>query len=324
MLVTGATGYIGSRVVYALQKIYGDALHIRALVRSASDLSVLSGMPVEIVQGDILNPVSLQEPFFSVEAVFHCAGLVAYTKKHRQDLHETNVTGTANVVDACLQNGVGRLVLTSSVAALGVNEGTEPADEETTFRGWQHGIAYMESKRLAEMEGLRGIAEGLDVVMVNPGVVIGKGERVPAVTNSATRALENIYRGKMPVYPSGGVSLVDVGDVARAHIEVWKKGNKGERYIVVSENRTYGELFAMIRELPGSSMRYAVSAQNVLYGMAGLGGDLFAVLTGRRPYLTLEGMALARKKLFYSNSKSVDRLGMSYRSVKESIESIVS
>lgn len=323
MLVTGATGYIGSQVVHALQKTYSDSLHIRALVRPGSDLSVLRGLPVEIVQGDIMNPASLQEPFLSVEAVFHCAGLVAYTKNYRHNLYETNVTGTANVVNVSIQNRVERLVLTSSVAAIGVEEGGEPADEETAFSGWQHRIAYMESKRLAEMEGLRGIAEGLDVVMVNPGVVIGKDERAFAVTNSATEAVASIYRGGIPVYPSGGMSLVDIRDVARAHIEAWKKGKKGERYIIVSENRSYGELFAIIREFPGNNIKFAVSADTVLYGIVGAGGELFALLTGGRPYISLESMQLARRKLYYSNSKSVEKLGMSYRPVREILQSIV-
>lgn len=323
VLVTGATGYIGSQVVYALQKLCGDTLHIRALVRPSSDLSVLSGLPVEIVKGDILNPASLHEPFLSADAVFHCAGLVAYAKNHRRELHQTNVAGTANVVNACLQKGVNRLVLTSSVAALGVKDGGEPADEETTFNDWQRRIAYMESKRLAEMEGERGIAEGLDVVMVNPGVVVGRSEGFPAFTNSATKAMERIYQGRIPLYPSGGISLVDIWDVARAHLEVWSKGKRGERYIIVSENRSFGELFAMIRELPGSRMRFAVSAVESFYGIVGMGGELYALLTGSRPYISLESMQLARRKLYYSNRKSISKLGMSYRPVRDIVQSVV-
>lgn len=323
MLVTGATGYIGSQVVYTLRKMFGDALHIRALVRSSSDVSVLSGFPVEIVQGDIMNPASLQDACLSAETVFHCAGLVAYTKNYGQDLYETNVTGTANVVNACLHRGVERLVMTSSVAAIGVKEEGEPADEDTVFRDWQHRIAYMESKRLAEIEGGRGIAEGLDVVMVNPGVVIGRGEGNPLVTNSATETVTNIYRGKIPLHPAGGLSLVDIRDVARAHIEAWKEGMTGERYIIVSENWSYRELFAMILEMPGNKARFVISAGEPLYGIAGLGGELFSLLTGRRSYISLESMRLAKHSLYYSNRKSVDKLGMTYRPVREIVQSIV-
>ncbi len=271
VLVTGATGYIGSQVVYALRKMVGDGLHVKALVRENPEVAVLSDPEVEIVRGDILNPISLLEPFESVDAVFHCAGLVAYTKQSRNRLYETNVTGTSNVVDVCLQKGVGRLVLTSSVAAQGVKEGIEQADEETAFSEWQHRIAYMDSKRLAEIECERGIAEGLDVVMVNPGVVLGRGEGHPVVLNSSTKAVQSIYQGKIFLYPSGGLSLVDIRDVARAHIEVWKKGETGERYIIVSENCSYKELFSMIREIPGSSPRAAFSAGNALYHLLRLG-----------------------------------------------------
>lgn len=323
MLVTGATGYIGSQVVHALRKMFGDSLHIKALVRESSDIAVLAHHGVEIVRGDIMNPLSLLEPFYSADAVFHCAGLVAYTRNYRRMLHDTNVTGTANVVNACLQQEVTRLVLTSSVAAIGVEEEDEPANEETVFRDWQYRIAYMESKRLAEMEGQRGIAEGLDVVMVNPGVVIGRGEGRSAVTNSATNAVKSIYQGKIFLYPDGGLSLVDIRDVARAHIDVWRNGQAGERYIIVSGNWSYKDLFSMIREMPGSSERVAVSAGKPLYGIAGAGGELFALLTGRRPYISLESMQLAKRNLYYSNRKSVDRLGMTYRPVREIVQSIV-
>jgi len=323
VLVTGATGYIGSQVVYALQEMFGDGLHVKALVRESSEVAVLSDPEVEIVRGDILNPISLLEPFESVDAVFHCAGLVAYTKQCRNMLYETNVTGTSNVVDVCLQKGVGRLVITGSVAAQGVKEGIEPADEETDFSEWQHRIAYMESKRLAEIEGERGIAEGLDVVMVNPGVVLGRGEGHPVVLNSSTKAVTSIYQGKIFLYPSGGLSLVDIRDVARAHIEVWKKGETGERYIIVSENCSYKDLFSMIREIPGSSPRAAFPVGSALYGIAGTGGELFSLLSGRRPYITLESMRLARRYLYYSNRKSIERLAMTYRPVKEILQSIV-
>ena len=306
-----------------LQKKYGGEAHIRALVRESSDVSILSGLPVEIMQGDITDPVSLQEPFDSVDVVFHCAGLVAYTKNCRQRLYQTNVRGTAHVVNTCLRSGVGRLVLTSSVAAIGLTDNGAYAHEETVFSDWQHRIAYMETKRLAEMEGRRGIAEGLDVVSVNPGVVIGKGEGPGQHTNSATEAVIAIHRGKIPLFPSGGLSLVDIRDVAQAHLEVWQKGVTGERYIVVSENWSYRKLFEMIRELPGKRPGVTVSAGKILYGIAGLGGELYALFTGRKPYISVESMQLAKRNLFYSNRKSVEKLDMAYRPVRETVHAIV-
>ena len=322
MLVTGATGYIGSQIVRALRKRCGDAVGIRALVRETSDRSVLEGVSVQFVRGDLMNPVSLKDACASVDTVFHCGGLVAYTWNHRHRLYDVNVTGTGNIVNACLDAGVRRMVHTSSVAAVGVKGDGETADENAVFSDWQHGISYMESKRLAEMETRRGIAEGLDVVMVNPGVVIGKGGEAFPVSNSATETICGIYRGRIPFHPSGGLGFVDIRDVARAHLAAWEKGECGERYIIVSGNVSYRELFDMIRGLPGSAPRRAFQAGRSLGILAGAGGELFSLMTGRRSHISFEGMRLARKKLYYSNAKSIERLGMAYRPVRESIASI--
>ncbi len=322
MLVTGATGYIGSQVVRALHRALGDAVRIRALVRDSSNTALLEGLPVEFIRGDVMNPVSLRDACVSVDTVFHCAGLVAYTWNFRHRLYDINVTGTANIVNACLESGVRRMVHTSSVAAVGVRENGRPADEGTAFMDWQRRISYMESKHLAEMEARRGIAEGLDVVMVNPGVVIGRVGGPQTVTNSATETVAAIYRGTVPVYPSGGLSFVDIGDVARAHLAAWEHGERGERYIVVSENMSYSELFGMIRDLPGSSGRRAFEAGRPLSVLAGAGGELFSLFTGGKSHISLEGMRLARKKLYYSNARSVGSLGMRYRPVREIVASI--
>ncbi|RNA65467.1 NAD-dependent epimerase/dehydratase family protein [Prosthecochloris sp. ZM_2] len=322
ILVTGATGYIGSEVVRALNRRYGDGVQVRALVRPGSSQDALRGEEVERVEGDLLEPLSLLDACHGVSAVFNCAGLIAYSGNYRHRLYRTNVAGTENLVNACLYQGVKRLVHTSSVAAAGVSESGEPATEITPFADWQHRIAYMESKYLAEMEGRRGIAEGLDVVFVNPGVVIGRPSDPEAPLNSSTRAVQAIYRGRMPLYPAGGISIVDVQDVAGAHLAAWVSGVCGERYLVTAGNYSFAELFTMIGELPGSSTRKTFEAPSLLHSVFGVGGELYATLSGTRPYISIESMKLARKKLFYSNRRSVEELGMVYRSVRETLRSI--
>ncbi|NEX13026.1 MAG: epimerase [Prosthecochloris sp.] len=324
ILVTGATGYIGSELVERLSSLCDAGLHLRVLARRGSDVSVLDGNSVEFVYGDLLDPLSLYDACSGVDTVFHCAGLIAYSRNYRQRLYATNVTGTGNLVNACLAEGVTRLVHTSSVAAAGVGDDGEPADETTPFREWQHRIAYMESKHLAEMEGRRGIAEGLDVVFVNPGVVIGTPSNPAGRLNSSSRAIRDIYRGTIPVYPSGGISLVDIGDVADAHLAAWRHGRSGQRYLVTAGNYSFRQLFAMIAAMPGSAAGKAYQAASVVESVVGVAGELFALLTGSRPYLSVESMRLARTLLYYSNRLSVEELGMQYRPVEETLRSIVS
>ncbi|TNJ37870.1 NAD-dependent epimerase/dehydratase family protein [Prosthecochloris vibrioformis] len=323
ILVTGATGYIGSRLLHELLLRFGDGWRIRALVRHGSSKEALEVLPVELVYGDLMDPVSLIEACQGVSVVFNCAGHIAYSRNQLGVLYNVNVRGTAALVDACLECGVGRLVHTSSVAAIGVAPKGLPATEETTFREWQHRIAYMESKHLAEMECMRGVAEGLEVVMVNPAVVVGRGRTAGGVENASTRAIRDIYMGRIPVYPSGGISLVGIDDVVQAHIAAWQNGVSANRYIITAGNYSFRELFTTVRQLPGGSGKPVFEAALAFQKLAGMAGELFALVTGGRPYISVESMRLAREQLFYSNQRSLTELEIQYQSVEEVLSSIL-
>lgn len=326
ILITGATGYIGAQLVLNLLERFGGEVQCRVMVREHSVYDFLRDLPVEIVRADLHDPIAINEASKAAEVVFHCAGLIAYTKNYRTRLYETNVLGTRNVVNACLANSVRRLVITSSIAAIGV-PGKEIADgtstEQMAFQEWQRRNVYMESKHLAELEGQRGIAEGLDVVMVNPGVVIGRGtgSRVPG--SSSNDVLRLIAQGKLPFCPRGGTGFADVSDVAEAHIAAWQKGRSGERYIIVGENLAFRDLFDRIAREPGSISKPVIPLSKGVGLIAGAGGELWSVLTGRPSFISLESVHLASLRLSYSNSKSLLELGMTYRPFEETLKTIL-
>lgn len=324
ILITGATGYIGARLLLGLLGRYGDGVRCRVLARGGSDTGFMDGLPVEIVRADLHDPHAVVEAARGAEAVFHCAGLIAYTARFRNALYETNVVGTRNVVNACIAEGVKRLVVTSSIAAVGsAGASGEESVEASVFSEWQRRNPYMESKHLAELECLRGAAEGLDVVMVNPGVVIGMGAGAGVPGSSSNEVLRMIYRGKLPLCPQGGTGFVDVRDVADAHIAAWEKGAAGERYIVVGENMTFRELFARIAALSGSSATSPVMVSGALASIAGIGGELWSLVTGRPSFVSVESIRQASMPAAYSNRRSVQELGMGYRSFDETLKSII-
>ncbi|NTU67626.1 MAG: SDR family oxidoreductase [Chlorobiaceae bacterium] len=327
ILITGATGYLGAQLVFGLLRKFGDGVACRVTARSGSDAGFLKGLPVEVVAADMHDPHAVAEAVLGAEVVFHCAGLIAYTSNYRDRLYETNVLGTRNVVNACLAGGVRRLVATSSIAAVGMpeqlDEGLE-SNESSSFSEWQRRNPYMESKHLAELECRRGVAEGLDVVMVNPGVVIGKGEGKGAPGSSSNEVLRMIYRGSLPFCPDGGTGFVDVLDVADAHIAAWQHGCAGERYIVVGENLSFRELFDRIAALPGSSVKKPVRVAGVLASAAGFGGELWSWMTGRPSFISIESLRQASRQATYSNQRSVQELGMGYRSFEETLKNVIS
>jgi dihydroflavonol-4-reductase len=323
IVITGATGYIGSQVVLALLSRFSGEIRCKVIARKSSDCSFFEGLPVDIVRADILDPLALIEAFRGAETVFHCAGLISYTRNSRNALYETNVIGTRNVVNASLYNNVRRLVMTSSIAAVGASEDGSPASESTTFQEWQRRNGYMEAKHLAELEGLRGVAEGLEVVLVNPGVVIGVDRKNPASVSSSNAVLSLIYQGKLPLFPSGGTGFVDVRDVADAHLAAWEKGRSGERYVVVGSNLTFRELFARMGSLEGSSSGQAFMVPKSLGLLAGFGGELWSMLSNRPSFISIESIRIASRLLAYTNTRSEQELGLCYRELSETLKTLI-
>ena len=326
ILITGATGYIGAQLVFDLIRRFGDGVSCRVTVRDGSNAGFLKGLPVEIVRADIHDPIAVNEAVRGAEVVFHCAGLIAYTMNFRNRLYETNVLGTRNVVNACLAANVRRLVSTSSIAAVGsarAGEGAQESNEHSSFSEWQRHNVYMESKHLAELECRRGAAEGLDVVMVNPGVVIGRGEGEGAPGSSSNEVLKMIYGGSLPLCPDGATGFVDVRDVAEAHIAAWQKGRAGERYIIVGENLSFRELFDRIAALPGSRTKKPFRVSGAAGLVAGAGGEIWSLFTGRPSFISLESIRQASHKAHYNNRLSLNELGMTYRPLDETFRTFI-
>ena len=321
--ITGATGYIGSQVVLALLARFSEEFNFRVIARKNSDCSFLETLPVEIIRADLLDSLALQEAFKGVEVVFHCAGLIAYTGNFRDALYETNVLGTRSVVNASLFNKVRRLVMTSSIAAVGATEDGSPANESTTFQEWQRRNGYMEAKHLAELEGLRGVAEGLEVVMVSPGVVIGVERGNPTSVSSSNEVLSLLHQGRVPFFPSGSTGFVDVRDVADAHLAAWQKGRSGERYIIVGHNLSFEKLFAAVSSLPGSRHGLSFSLPGSLALLAALGGEIWSMLLNRPSFISFESIRIASRQLAYNNSRSVQELGMHYRELSETFKTFI-
>ncbi|HEX8298828.1 MAG TPA: SDR family NAD(P)-dependent oxidoreductase, partial [Rubricoccaceae bacterium] len=217
VLVTGATGLVGAAVV---RHLLAEGVAVRILRRDASRMDLLGSAAtrVEHATGDVTDPDAVREAVRGTEAVFHVAGVVALAPSARRRVFAVNALGAAHVVDACLAEGVSSLVHTSSIAALGRPEATGTGrvvlDETAVWTPSKTNTAYAESKRAGEREALRGAAEGLRAVVVNPALVFGAG-RADEGTGSV---VERLRRGRLPAAPPGATAVVDVEDVAAGHV----------------------------------------------------------------------------------------------------------
>ena len=313
ILVTGATGFIGSELTRQLVS-RGD--RVRILRRDTATLDLLGDTVsfVESVLGDVTNADSLLYAMNDVQQVYHVAGFIGFGwRRDKRMLYRINVEGTANVVNAALKAGISRLVHTSSIAALGRPEGlSKIIDESATWHRSHNNSLYAYTKYQGELEVQRGIAEGLDAVIVNPALVFGNGRK-----NENTRLIvEKIRDQKIPVVPIGGTNVVDVVDVAAGHILAMQHGKTGERYVLSGENLSWQEIFETIANaLDVAPPRRKIPLGTYMTLAAIL--EFAAMVSGSRPRITRETARLATRVVRYDNTKAVEQLGCTFRSFNE-------
>lgn len=317
VLVTGATGFVGSAVT---RRLLEAGYRVRALVRTTSRLDNLRGLDAEVVTGDLRAPESLTRALDGCEALFHVAADYRLWAKRPREIYASNVGGTRNILIAAARRGVTRMVYTSSVATLGLRTDGVSADEETPVSLNDMIGHYKRSKFLAE-EKVRRFAkrEGLDVVIVNPSAPIGPRDIKPTPTG---RMVLDAARGRMPAYVDTGLNVVHVDDVATGHLLAYERGVAGRRYVLGGEDMTLQQILAEVARLAGRRPPAVRLPHNLVLPIAYL-TEGWAQMSGREPAVTIDGVKLSKKRMFFSHARATEELGYTPRPAREALADAV-
>ncbi len=318
ILITGASGFIGSAV---LRELLSSGYNMRALVRPQSDRRNLAGLPVEVFTGDLKDLASLDRAVESCTALFHVAADYRLWVPQPREMYKNNVEGTRNLLLAAAKAGVERIVYTSSVATMGYRPDGNPADETTPVTFADMIGHYKRSKFLAEAEVRRMVSESaLPVVIVNPSTPIGPRDIKPTPTG---RMILQAAAGRMPAYVDTGLNLVHVDDVAKGHLLAFERGLIGERYILGGRNMTLQEILKEMATITGIPAPRFRLPHNLILPVAYVVEGLTRILGHGEPFLTPDGVRMAKKRMFYSTERAKKELGYSPRPVSQALKDAV-
>lgn len=315
-LVTGATGFVGSHVA---RRLVASGEAVRALARKGSRRQALDGVAVEWAEGDLRDESSLVRALDGIDRVYHVAADYRLWARNPQEIYESNVTGTKNLLAAALRARVQRFVYTSTVATIAVPRGNAVPDETNRATVDEMVGNYKKSKLLAEQEALRAAHEGLPVVIVNPTTPVGPGDWKPTPTG---KIILDFLQGKMPAYIDTGLNFAPVEDVAEGHLLAAQRGKIGERYLLGGRNMTLKEFLdalAKITNLAAPTRR--ISHSMALF--AAYADAAFSRVSGREPRIPIEGVRIARHTMFINDSKARKELGYQPGPVEGALERAV-
>ena len=314
VLVTGASGFLGSHLV---QYLSAKGERVRALYHNTPPKESLQLPNVEWQQRDLLDIYDVDEAMQGVAEVYHCAAIVSFSKKDRLRLLQVNIDSTANVVNAANDAGVRKLVHVSSIAALGRSKENQLITEVEQWEESRRNSIYSESKYYAEMEAWRGMAEGLNAVIINPGVILGEGD-----WSKGSAQLVDIVYSEFPYYTLGTNSWVDVKDVCRVMYELMKSDISEERFIVSAGNYAYKDVFTRL----ANAMNRKPPHKQASRWMSVLVWRLSAIksfFTGKPAGITKETARTAQQQVKYDNSKLLKRLkGFEYTPFDDTLNRI--
>jgi dihydroflavonol-4-reductase len=313
-LVTGATGFVGSHLVRQLLE-RGEP--VRVLVRPASSLRALEGLGVEVARGDLRDASAVRASMRGVRRVFHVGADYRLWAKNPSEIYESNVLGTRNLLSA-VDAGVERVVYTSTVATIAVPRDRLP--DENTVASLDEMIGhYKRSKLLAERAVLDAATRGMPVVIVNPTTPVGPGDWRPTPTGNV---ILDFLRRRLPAYVETGLNVVPVEDVARGHLLAAEHGRVGERYLLGGRNMTLKELLDALARISGQRAPRWRLPWSVAMAL-GYADQLAASVRGREPRIPLEGVRMARHRMWATCTKAEGELGFQAGSVEAALQRAV-
>lgn len=316
-LVTGANGFVGSAVIRCL---LAAGHEVRAFVRPGSDQQNLTKLPIETMEGDLRDVTSLKRAVTGCDNLFHVAADYRLWVPNPAIMYDVNVSGTRALILAGAEAGMNRMVYTSSVATLGLNPNSLPADEETPSSLASIVGHYKRSKFLAEQTVQELVREHqLPLVTVNPSTPIGPRDAKPTPTG---RIVLDTLRGRMPAYVDTGLNIAHVDDIAYGHLLAHQYGKPGERYILGGDNMTLLQILQIIDEITGKPTRRKNIPIKVMLPIAHM-MEMVAKITNTEPRATVDSIQMAKKKMFFTSAKAVRELGYRSRPAIDAIKDAI-
>src|SRR5215831_1444400 len=314
-LVTGASGFLGSHVT---RQLVARGESVRVLLRPSSNNRAIADLPLEYVTGDLRDSASLQRALAGVQRVFHVAADYRLWSKRSQDIYDSNVGGTKNLVEAAKRAGVEQFVYTSTVATIAVDRAEHP-NEFTEARLEEMVGHYKRSKWLAEREVLEAAKRGFPAIVAMPTTPVGPWDWKPTPTG---KIILDFLNGKMPGYVETGLNFVGVEECAAGHILVTEKGKVGERYLLGGENLTLKALLDTLSRISGLSAPKLKIPHGLALSVA-YANAVFSRLIGREPSIPVEGVKIARHMMFVDCSRAQRELGFKAGPVSAALERAV-
>ncbi len=314
IFVTGSAGLVGAALI---RQLLQQGLPVKALYRSAMPviLTEAEKNKIEWIQGDILDTSLLYDIMKDCKQVYHCAAIVSYHPRRREEMYRINIEGTANMVNAALENGVEKFLHVSSVAAIGRIRKGEYVTEETKWTAETNKSHYGKTKYLSELEVWRGIGEGLNAVIVNPSVILGESKW----DTGSTAIFKNVWN-EFPWYTNGGTGFVDVHDVATAMVQLMQSSITAERFLLSHEHLSFRELFIKIANTFGKKPPHR-HAKPWIGEIVWRVEAIRSLFSKNEPLLTKETVRTAHATTYYSNEKILRALpGFQFTPVEETIE----